>query len=196
MKHFPHRALLALSALVYSACPGFGEIDRSTEVETLTPASELKRRVDGGTPNTVQLTSARGRPIEVNFVQPPRPMLVVFSRSDCSRCRQEATSVSAFALQYRNRLDVLGVQLDLTAAEARRYAELRGDFPMAWDPAGDVARALGVTEPATLVLLGTDGRVLLRQKWLSPMIRDTVEELVGDSGRQAPVEQEVAPMRL
>ena len=57
---------------------------------------------------------------------------------------------------------------------------------MAWDPARDVASSLGVRDLPALVLLGTDGKVLLRQSWLSPTLREATEELVGGSSASRP----------
>jgi peroxiredoxin len=76
-------------------------------------------------------------------------------------------------------LQVLGVNLDAKADDARRFLdENPAHFPVAFDPAGATPRAYGIKGMPSSVLVGADGRVLFEHAGFKEADRAELEKRI------------------
>lgn len=165
-------------ALVFSGCGGLDTLRSPDETDELSQAPD----------RVWQLTDPFGRPVELSTRSPTRPTMLVFNDLDCGHCRQEASSVAAFSLQYAGRIDVYSVQLDRTAAAAQRFARKIPGVKSIWDPGRQFANAMNVARAPQIIFINTDGSMLIRESWLSLKIRQRAEALFEKSPRRTEAE--------
>ena len=99
----------------------------------------------------VRLSDYRGKVVYLDFWS-----------SWCAPCRRAMPQLDALRQEYsRKDFEVVGVNVDTIAADARRFLErVPVSYPIAADPAGHTARRFGVdTLPALVVI---DGRGVIR----------------------------------
>jgi len=89
------------------------------------------------------------------------PVLLDFWATWCGPCQMEAPIVDKIAQRHRaDGLAVIGVNTSDESGNAARWAKSHGiTYPIAFDSEQRVARAFGVENLPTLVILSKDGKV-------------------------------------
>lgn len=85
-----------------------------------------------------------------------------FWASWCGPCRQSFPWMNRLQAKFGPRgLRVVAVNLDAQAADAQRFlAQVPASFTLAFDPAAESARRIGIKAMPSSVLVGADGKVL------------------------------------
>jgi thiol-disulfide isomerase/thioredoxin len=122
-----------------------------------------------GREGRVQLAAFQGKVVYVDFWA-----------SWCGPCRQSFPWMNEMQARYGARgLQVLGVNLDAKADDARRFLdENPAHFPVAFDPAGATPRAYGIKGMPSSVLVGADGRVLFEHAGFKEADRAELEKRI------------------
>lgn len=100
----------------------------------------------------VSLTDLRGKPVVVNFWA-----------SWCPPCRREMPMLQAASVDYRGKVDFVGIDIDDSPDAARRAARAAGlSYTLLEDARGLAASAFRVVNLPTTVFIAPDGTVTLR----------------------------------
>ncbi|MBI2706643.1 MAG: TlpA family protein disulfide reductase [Actinobacteria bacterium] len=114
------------------------------------PAFDLERLDQPGA--RLQLADHRGRPLLINFWA-----------SWCPACREEMPELQAVAQKFGGRLDVIGVNMwDSRADAVALLTELGVTYPTGIDPDGGVVRDYGVSQVPSTMFVTADGRLAAR----------------------------------
>ena len=116
-----------------------------------------------------QLTDFKG----ASFQQPPQKhklQILEFWASWCAACREAMPHMDRLYRQYRSQgLSVIAINVDENPNEALAIvAQLRPQFPVAWDPYEEVQHAYGVNTLPTIVLIDEEGQPLMRLAGYTP----------------------------
>ena len=119
-------------------------------------APEFSVALQDGT--TFQLTDLDGEPVRLAELR-GKGVWVTFWASWCPPCQQETPIIREIAEQYEDRgLEVVGVQVQETVEDGRRYAERYGlSYTIGADVSGHVFRAYRVFGLPTQFFLDADG---------------------------------------
>ncbi len=149
--------------LVISACLGLATAPaRALDVGEVAPAVELI-----GTTATYTLADLRGKVVYIDFWA-----------SWCGPCRQSFPWMNEMQRKYGGRgLQIVGINLDAKRSDADRFlTQLPAQFALAFDANGESALKFGVKGMPTSVLIGRDGRVLLRHQGFRGEDRKALED--------------------
>lgn len=92
-----------------------------------------------------------------------RPILVNFWASWCLPCRDEAPLLERYWRQYRDRLLIVGINVQDSEAKALEFIREYGlSFPSVFDPKGTLAVDYGTYGVPETFLIDAQGKVLLR----------------------------------
>jgi len=115
------------------------------------PASKPAPQVVGfdAAGRALPLAELRGQAVVINFWA-----------SWCEPCREEMPSLAQLARTHSGKLHVLAVNYKESPVAVAQFAATNGlDLAMLRDPDGALARAWGIREFPSTVLIGADGRV-------------------------------------
>jgi len=105
-------------------------------------------RLDGG---TISLVDFRGK----------KPVVVDFWASWCPNCRRDMPNLNRFYEKYKDKVEVIGVNLQENESTVRDFIASRGiSFPIALDPRGQASRAYGIQYTNTHVLIDRAGNLV------------------------------------
>jgi len=118
--------------------------NQSDDNEAALPDFSLERLTGG----QIALADYRGE----------KPVILDFWASWCPNCRRDMPVLSRFYRQYKDQIEVIGVNLQENRSAVERYINSANiAFPIALDPAGLASRAYGVRYTNTHVLVNKDG---------------------------------------
>ena len=128
-------------------------------------ASSSKRSAPSQNPENIlaELTDFEGQPFKVELKN-AKLQIIEFWASWCVPCREALPAMDQLYRQYKHKgLEVLAVSVDENPEEALGFvAQIRPQFPVAWDPYGDVQTTFGVGTLPTTVLIDEAGDILVR----------------------------------
>ena len=103
-----------------------------------------------------------------------------FWASWCAPCRQSFPWLSDLVRRYgAHNFVVIGINVDQDRARAERFlSETPANFPIIYDPRGDIATAYRVAGMPSAVLIDRDGRVRFQHEGFSAKRKDLYEEHV------------------
>lgn len=103
-----------------------------------------------------------------------------FWASWCAPCRQSFPWMNAMQEKYKTQgLEIVGINLDEQPDDAERFlAKLPAKFTLAYDPQGVSAKACAVKGMPTSLLVGRDGKVLLKHVGFNSESRDALERQI------------------
>lgn len=105
-------------------------------------------KLDGG---TISLAEFRGK----------KPVVVDFWASWCPNCRRDMSNLNRFYENYKDRLEVIAVNLQESEGTVRNFIESRGfSFPVALDPYGGAGQAFGIRYTNTHFLIDKNGKIV------------------------------------
>ena len=111
----------------------------------------------GGAVGAWRLSEQAGRPVVVNFWA-----------SWCIPCEDEAPVLERVAVRYRERVSLIGLDVQDTEENARAFlARFRITYPNAPDPGGRISVDYGMSGVPESYFIGHDGRIL--RKWAGPL---------------------------
>jgi peroxiredoxin len=149
--------------VVGSAMPGvlIGQIAPGTAQAPASPQLAL-HAVDG---SSVDLRGLAGKPV-----------WIIFWKTACEPCEEEAPDVAAAYAAHRGEgLVLLGVDVWDSAAVVQDYMAAHTlPYTIAIDRTGSFMRAYGLWGAPTHYFIGSDG--IIRDRFFGPMTRDQIEE--------------------
>ena len=100
-------------------------------------------------------------------------LVVRFQASWCKPCAREAPALERLYARYQPLgVEVVGVQVQDTAADARRFLQQHGaTYPAGLDPRLKIANRFGVTGTPYTVVISRAGRVVARLPGESALVR-------------------------
>ncbi|MBI3495533.1 TlpA family protein disulfide reductase [Candidatus Berkelbacteria bacterium] len=105
------------------------------------------QKLGGG---TISLAQYRGK----------KPVVLDFWATWCPNCRRDMPAVSQFYPKYKDRAEIIGVNIQESESIVADFIKARGiTFPIVVDPAGLVSAKYGVQYTNFHVLINTDGTV-------------------------------------
>lgn len=106
------------------------------------------QKLDGG---TITLSEFRGK----------KPVVVDFWASWCPNCRRDMPNLNRFYEKYKDKVEVIGVNLQEKDSTVRDFVASRGiSFPIALDPRGQASNAFGIQYTNTHFLIDKDGNLV------------------------------------
>jgi peroxiredoxin len=106
------------------------------------------------------VTSLSGTPIALADFKGEKPVILDFFATWCPNCRRDMPKLSTWYEQYKDQVEVIGVNLQERDAVVRRYIEEAGiSFPIVLDPRAETARAYGVQYTNYHVLIDREGNI-------------------------------------
>lgn len=140
-----HKIIITASACVLVALAllaGIGSADGSTNASPPAAKALTLRPLSGSGPQ-LSLNQYRGRPVLINFFA-----------SWCVPCKKETPLLARFFRAHHGAVAVLGVDVNDSAAAAKRFVRASGvGYPVGADPAGTAATRYGVVAiPQTFFL--------------------------------------------
>jgi peroxiredoxin len=112
---------------------------------------------------TLRLLDSRGT-FDSRDALEKKVVVVRFQASWCRPCAREGPALERLYERYRRRgVEVIGVQVQDTAADARRFLHDHGaTYPAGLDPRLTVANRFGLKGTPYTVVIGRDGKVVTR----------------------------------
>jgi cytochrome c biogenesis protein CcmG, thiol:disulfide interchange protein DsbE len=128
---------------------------------------------------TLNVSPARSAGLDVSQYR-GKLVYLDFWASWCAPCRQSFPWLSDLVRRYGARnFVVIGVNVDQDRARAERFlSETPANFPIIYDPHGDIATDYKVTGMPSAVLIDRDGRVRFQHNGFSVKRKDLYEEHV------------------
>lgn len=106
------------------------------------------QKLDGG---TITLSEFRGK----------KPVVVDFWASWCPNCRRDMPNLNRFYEKYKDKVQVIGVNLQERESTVRDFIDSRGiSFPIALDPFGRASNTFGNQYTNTHYLIDIDGNLV------------------------------------
>lgn len=103
------------------------------------------QKLDGG---TITLSEFNGK----------KPVVVDFWASWCPNCRRDMPNLNRFYEKYKDKVEVIGVNLQEKESTVRNFIASRGiSFPIALDPHGQASDAFGIRYTNTHFLIAKNG---------------------------------------
>ena len=127
-----------------------------------------------------------------------RPLLIVFWASWCAACIEEAPALRRLKTQYGERLRMAGIAAKEGETEEAVRAKarvLRFNYPVIYDDDDSLRASFNIRLIPQLLLVGGDGRILLRTMDLDTVQRKLAELLPATAPRAAPRTVRLAPPR-
>lgn len=105
-------------------------------------------KLDGG---TITLSEFRGK----------KPVVVSFWASWCPNCRRDMPNLNRFYEKYKDKVEVIGVNLQEKNSAVRDFIASRGiSFPIALDPYGQASNTFGIRYTNTHFLIDKEGNLV------------------------------------
>ena len=119
--------------------------------------------------STLDLTAYRGKVVYVDFWA-----------SWCGPCRQSFPWLDELVRRYGDKnLVVIGVNVDQDRAKADRFLdEVHADFPILYDPHGEIATLYKVTGMPSAVIIDRAGQLRFQHSGFSVKKRDEYEDQI------------------
>lgn len=90
-----------------------------------------------------------------------KPVVVDFWASWCPNCRRDMPNLNRFYEKHKDKIEVIGVNLQEKESTARNFISSRGiSFSIALDPFGSASRAFGIQYTNTHFLIDIDGNLV------------------------------------
>ena len=126
-----------------------------------------------------QLTDFKGASFKLP-TQKPRLQILEFWASWCGACREAMPHMDRLYRQYRSKgLSVIAINVDENPSEALAIiAQIRPQFPVAWDPYEDVQHAYGVNTLPTILLIDEEGHPMVRLAGYTPENQKIIDRQV------------------
>ncbi|MBI2623470.1 MAG: TlpA family protein disulfide reductase [Candidatus Liptonbacteria bacterium] len=148
-------ALLAVALLVAG-----GLNSTSVPASPSLQSASLQSVVRNGNVPDFSLEKLDGGTITLSEFSGKKPVVVDFWASWCPNCRRDMPRLNGFYEKYKDKVAVVGVNLQESASTVRDFIASRGiSFPIALDPYGQASNAFGVRSTNTHVLIHKDGTV-------------------------------------
>lgn len=113
------------------------------------PAPDFTLSKLGG--GTITLSEFRGK----------KPVVVDFWASWCPNCRRDMPNLNRFYEKYKDRVEVIGVNLQEKESTVKNFIASRGiSFPIALDPSGHASNAFGIQYTNTHFLIDINGNLV------------------------------------
>src|SRR3989344_2703977 len=128
---------------------GTASVQNSISVGSTHTAPDFTLQKLGG--GTISLSDFRGK----------KPVVVDFWASWCPNCRRDMPNLNRFYEKYKDKVEVIGVNLQENESTVRDFIASRGiSFPIALDPRGQASRAYGIQYTNTHVLIDRAGNLV------------------------------------
>ena len=107
------------------------------------------------------LNALNGGTITLSDYRGEKPVILDFFATWCPNCRRDMPKLSGWYDQYRDQVEVIGVNLREQTATVQNYITSTGiSFPIVFDPSGGTANAYQVQYTNTHVLINKEGTVV------------------------------------
>ena len=121
-------------------------------------AATVSRALTGDLAPNFTLISLDGDIITLADYHGEKPVILDFFATWCPNCRRDMPKLSNWYEQYKDKVEVIGVNLQERDTTVERYASSAGiSFPIVLDPRAEVARAYGVQFTNYHVLINKEG---------------------------------------
>ncbi len=114
----------------------------------------------GDTAPDFTLTSLDGESVTLSDYRGEKPVVLDFFTTWCPNCRRDMPRLSRFYDQYKDQVEVIGINLREREGKVRSFIDSREiSFPVVLDPTGQAARSYGVQYTNYHVLIDIEGNI-------------------------------------
>ncbi|MBI3046666.1 MAG: TlpA family protein disulfide reductase [Candidatus Harrisonbacteria bacterium] len=107
------------------------------------------------------LSKLGGGTITLSEFRGKKPVVVDFWASWCPNCRRDMPNLNRFYEKYKDKIEVIGVNLQESESTVRDFIASRGiSFPVALDFSGQASRAFGIQYTNTHFLIDINGTLV------------------------------------
>ena len=104
------------------------------------------------------LTKLDGEELSLSSFRGKKPVVLDFFATWCPNCRRDMPKLSKWYEQYKDEIEVIGVNLQEKKKTVQKYINGAGiSFPIVLDPFSQVSRSYGVQYTNFHVLINKDG---------------------------------------
>lgn len=121
-----------------------------------------------------------GGTISLSEFKGKKPVVVDFWASWCPNCRRDMPKLNGFYEKYKDKVEVIGVNLQEKESTVRDFIASRGiSFPIAFDPHGQASNAFGIQYTNTHFLIDIKGNLVrtipgdIRESDITSLIEQT-----------------------
>ncbi|MBI5777829.1 MAG: TlpA family protein disulfide reductase [Planctomycetes bacterium] len=156
-------ALIILSTIILAGCdkPTPPQTAQNTHAPDFTPTP--KSLVWGFT-----LQDMNNQEVKLKDLISDKPLVLDFWASWCPTCRAEIPNVVELYNQYKDKITIVGINLDKTFADAQEYTrEHNIPYPNLYDAQGMVANFYHVHGIPTIIIINAQGEIVKRDATLN-----------------------------
>ncbi|MBI2591078.1 MAG: TlpA family protein disulfide reductase [Candidatus Brennerbacteria bacterium] len=130
----------------------------------LAGTASIQNSISTGSTYTVPdftLQKLGGGTILLSDFKDKKPVVVDFWASWCPNCRRDMPNLNRFYEKYKDRVEVIGVNLQERESTVADFIKSRGiNFPIALDPSGQASNAFGIQYTNTHFLIDINGNLV------------------------------------
>lgn len=109
----------------------------------------------------INLNLLNGGTVNLSDYRGKKPVVLNFWASWCPNCRRNIPNLNQFYEKYKDRVEVIGVNLHEETDTVRKFISSLGiSFPIALDPNSVASRAYGIQYTNTHFLIDKEGRLI------------------------------------
>ncbi|MCH7604715.1 redoxin domain-containing protein [Patescibacteria group bacterium] len=107
------------------------------------------------------LSALDGSTIVLADYQGDKPVILDFFATWCPNCRRDMPKLNRFYEEYKDEVEVIGVNLRENKSIVQEYIRKAGiDFPIVMDPSGQIAQAFRIQYTNTHILIDKNGTIV------------------------------------
>ena len=158
IKYIVGGALLVAAVLIWFGGSENRELNSVSPLRGGSQAATVSRALTGDLAPNFTLTSLDGGTITLADYHGEKPVILDFFATWCPNCRRDMPKLSNWYEQYKDKVEVIGVNLQERDTTVEHYTSSAGiSFPIVLDPRAEVARAYGVQFTNYHVLINKEG---------------------------------------
>src|SRR3990167_1331514 len=147
--------VIAIGLLIFAKFSSNNTTSGTASIHNSTSGSSTKLAPD------FTLQKLGGGAITLSEFKGKKPVVVDFWASWCPNCRRDMPNLNRFYEKYKDKVEVIGVNLQENESTVRDFIASRGiSFPIALDPRGQASRAYGIQYTNTHVLIDRAGNLV------------------------------------
>lgn len=106
------------------------------------------------------LSDVDGNVVLLNDLLKGKEIILSFWASWCPECRQQMSTLNRFAKEYRNKIEIIGINIQETKKVVTSFVKTIGvEYKILLDTKGQVAKLYGVVGVPTNVLINKEGLI-------------------------------------
>lgn len=153
--------ILSGGLLFFARWYGGGALQTPNSRANIHSQANIGSAVNSQSAPDFSLAKLGGGTISLSEFKGKKPVVVDFWASWCPNCRRDMPSLNRFYEKYKDKVEVIGVNLKEKESTVQNFIASRGiSFPIALDPSGQASRVFGIQYTNTHFLIDINGNLV------------------------------------